>query len=396
MKPIDYLYADIAGRFGKDKESWDDRMLFTLVHEKELENMIPEAKEPILFAQAVRALRDVQAGNPTGHAAMYDCSASGMQLLSILTGDVNGARISNVTGTTRTDPYTEVYHHMLSKAGENAVLDRDDVKKAIMTSLYGSEAEPGKLFAGKMLNHFYESMEECVPQCWELNQFLLAFLKQSEADTYNWIMPDNFHVVCPVTETMFETVMCLGQEVTVGRKVQQPHDRNRSLGANLVHSVESFLTRELIRRCNTDHRKRAYINRVLEGGHKGKPLIKKNWDMAHKLMDLYEESGFLSARILDYVDAHTLPAIGEDTLRKLLDSLPENTFAIKSVHDCFAVHVSNASELLWQYRNLYQELNQSKMLSYLLNQVLGMEEDAEVDLQIEPLKGIEDSLYILS
>lgn len=392
MKPIDYLYADIAGRFGKDKISWKDRMLFTLVHKDELEDMVGEAKEPILFARAVKALRDVEEGNPTGHAVMFDCSASGMQLLSILTGDVNGARISNVIGSERLDPYTEVYNTMLDKLGENAVLERDDVKQAIMTSLYGSEAEPEKLFAGSQLEAFYESMEETVPLCWELNKFLLDFLKTSMAESYDWVMPDNFHVKCPVVETVFESVRCLGQTVTVGRKVQQPHHRNRSLGANLTHSVESFITRELLRRCNTPKRKIKYILRVLDGTVKNQPVNPRSMDMAAKLVKLYNESGFLSARILDYVDTHTIEFIDREALTHLVKSLPEKTFSIITVHDCFAVHPNNASDLLWQYQDLYNELSKANMLSYLLKQVI----DPEIELSINPITGIKDSSYILS
>ena len=133
MNPKDYLMAEVAARFGKDKISWEDRILFTLVHIEELEEMTPEAKEPVLYQSAVRALRDVMAGKPTGYGCMFDCSASGIQILSILTGDQNASEISNVIGDTISDPYTHIYTKMVKKLGTESTLERDVVKKAIMT-----------------------------------------------------------------------------------------------------------------------------------------------------------------------------------------------------------------------------------------------------------------------
>lgn len=133
MNPKNYLMADVAARFGKDKESWEDRVLFTLVHIDDLEEMVPQAKEPILYQSAVRAFRDVMEGKPTGYGCMFDCSASGIQILSILTGDMNASEISNVTGDTISDPYIHIYTKMMNKLGADSTLERDVVKKAIMT-----------------------------------------------------------------------------------------------------------------------------------------------------------------------------------------------------------------------------------------------------------------------
>lgn len=133
MRPIDYLKADIAARFGMDKQSFEDRLLFTNLNIQDLENKTVEAKEPILYSSSVRALRDIQNGKPSGYGVIFDCSASGMQLLSIITGDTNGASISNVTGQNITDPYLELYKVMQKKVGQSVTIDRDDLKLAIMT-----------------------------------------------------------------------------------------------------------------------------------------------------------------------------------------------------------------------------------------------------------------------
>lgn len=392
--PYEFLLSDIAGRFGKDKLNWPERLLWAYINHDHFEDLIHEAKEPILYQSAVKALREHQKGNPVGHPVVFDCSASGMQLLSILTGDRNAARICNVIGQSFIDPYMHLHGSMQERLGTSETIERDPVKRAIMTSLYGSEAEPEKLFTDSSLNAFYETMEAELPLCWELNTAILDFLKTSDAETYAWVMPDNFHVNCPVTETVYTEVQCLGTTQIVGQKVQRAHHRNRSLGANLTHSTESFLVRELIRRCNLDQPTRQAVTDLIEFGHtrRVKPT-RHNTEMVQKLWNLYDKTGFLSARILQHLDNRSIDMVDIQDIERLLSTVPNKTFAIKSVHDCFAVHPNNALDLLLVFRNLYAELSKSKMLNYLLHCVMGV----DFQLQIEDMS--EDILkaeYILT
>lgn len=390
MRPIDYLKADIAARYGMDKQSFEDRLLFTNLNIDDLESKTVGAKEPILYSSSVRALRDIQNGKPSGHGVMFDCSASGMQLLSIITGDANGARISNVTGQDITDPYLELYKVMQEKVGQSVAIDRDDLKQAIMTSLYGSEAEPQKLFAGVSLEAFYETMEQEIPNCWELNQFFIDFQKTSTALSYDWVMPDNFHVHCPVTEVIEQSVSCLGSNHLVATKVNQAHGRNRSLGANTVHSIEAFIARELIRRCSFNDNEK--IDALLNGD-KYVGMNQEDWDMCQTLWDLYKKSGFLSARILDHVGTQALDFIDKDEIYKVWCTTTDKPFAIKAIHDCFSCHPNYAKGMLDTYRELYALLSESNILEYILKQSI----DPEIKLNVTSMADdIRKSVYILS
>lgn len=394
FSPKDFLYSEIAGRFGKDKESWENRVLWCLLNIDRLEELAPEAKEPILYQAAVQALRDVEAGKPTGYPVMFDCSASGMQLLSILTGDRNAARICNVIGQSFIDPYLYLHGSMQEKLGTSEIIERDSVKKAIMTSLYGSEAEPEKLFQGNALEAFYNTMEAELPLCWELNTAILDFLKTSDAEAYTWVMPDNFHVNCPVTETVYTEVSCLGSTHVVGQKKQQAHRRNRSLGANMTHSVESFLVRELIRRCNVPDETHTKVWELINIGKTSiKHNRKENIEMACKLQSLYEKSGFMSARIFEYLDNTSVQLVDMAAVENIFNTVPYKTFPIKSVHDCFAVHPNNALDLLLVFRQLYAELSQSNMLNYLLECISG--DDMGVDIE-DMSEDILQATYILT
>lgn len=259
-------------------------------------------------------------------------------------------------------------------------------------ALYGSEAEPEKLFTGEELKVFYETMEEEVPNCWELNQFFLNFLKGSMALSYDWVMPDNFHVHCPVTETVYKEVECLGEVVVVGKKVNQPHSRNRSLSANVVHSIDGFLTRELIRRCNTPLQVREHVQRLLDTGASTLLEVEPDNEMFNILWKNYEKTGFLSARILPYLDAYNIKQVDKIKVQDLLNTVTKKTFPIKTIHDCYVTHPNNASSLLQVFRELYAELAESNMLKSILEDILGHE--VSLDIKKYPHL-IRDSKYIL-
>lgn len=65
IKPIDYIRVDIASQFGLDKLTWQERLEFVHDNENVLEDGIAVAKKSLLYAKAVNAYREVQAGKPT-------------------------------------------------------------------------------------------------------------------------------------------------------------------------------------------------------------------------------------------------------------------------------------------------------------------------------------------
>jgi hypothetical protein len=133
----------------------------------------------------------------------------------------------------------------------------------------------------------------------------------------------------------------------------------------MTHSVESFVLREYIRRTNLSKKVRRTVEEALDN-----PIGDKESTMVDKLWELYEESGYLSARILEYINENTLKPSMVPDIKKLLDSCSWVTFPTKCTHDCLSAHPNNASELLKVYREQYALLSESDMLSYLLSQIM--------------------------
>lgn len=371
-----YLQMDIANHFGLDKEDWDVRLQWFESHKDVLDGMLKQAEVPAQYFAAVAAWHEVQKGNPIGYPIALDATASGMQILACLTGDRRAAQLCNVVNMgRRMDAYTEVYKYMLMKAGAQGRVTRDMVKTGVMTSLYNSEAEPKRVFGtGILLTKFYETMEEELPAVWELNQYYKAIWDCTRS-TYEWVLPDNFHVVCKVTDYINEKVLFLGEHFDVVTKVHGPTAEGRSLSANTTHSIDGMIVREIGRRCNY---KQKTIDKVWL--LMGNPDL---WNMHHEndeetqllitLLARFKESGYLSARILDcihYGNAHLVPV--KDVVA-LLKSLPAKPFEVFSIHDCFRCLPTYGNDLRKQYTLQLHLIAKSHMLSDLLSQLMGHE-----------------------
>jgi hypothetical protein len=369
--PLEYLKIDISNSYGNDKLEWHDRIAWFDQNEHQLMNLMFSAKEPALFFAGVQAWHDVKRGDPIGYPISLDATSSGLQLLSVLTGDRPAAEICNVVDVgKRMDAYTAVYDHMLAKVGGASQIQRDDTKSAIMKAFYGSTAEPKKIFGkGQLLTAFHESMDELTPACWELNKAFLA-IWDPKALTNDWVLPDNFHVHVKVIDTITEVVNFEGAPYEVTRKVNAPMEGGRSLSANVIHSVDGMVVREMTRRCGYDPKKVAKIYQWLDEGKKGTFSFFGDDEMVVKLWDHYQASGYLSARIIDHLQPENMGHVDPQVIRDLLDTLPEKPFTILTVHDCFRCLPKYANDLRAQYVLQLHLLAKSDLLSYLLSQLL--------------------------
>lgn len=377
-----YLQMDIANHFGLDRENWDVRLNWFKTHKDVLEGILQQADVPAQYYAAVTAWREVEQGNAIGYPIALDATASGMQILACLTGDRRAAMLCNVVNVgRRVDAYTEVYKYMQMKVGQQGRITRNMVKDAVMTSLYNSEAIPKRVFGtGPLLTKFHETMEEELPAVWELNQYYKAMWDCTRA-TYEWVLPDNFHVVCKVTDYVNEQVLFLDKHFDVVTKVHGPTKEGRSLSANTTHSIDGMIVREIGRRCNY---KQKTIDKVWL--LMGNPDL---WNMHHDndeetqllitLLARFKESGYLSARILDcihYGNAHLVPV---KHVVALLNSLPAKPFEVFSIHDCFRCLPTYGNDLRKQYTLQLHLIAKSRMLSDLLTQLMGH------DVQVDPL-----------
>lgn len=375
--PIEYLQMDIAGSFGLDNKDWDVRLAWFEEHKHDLKGMMKLAKEPALYFAGMMAYGDYLAGKPTGYPVSLDATCSGMQILTVLTGDRLAAALCNVIDVGfRADAYTALYQSMLTRVGQSGLITRDKTKQAILTSLYGSQAIPKQVFGeGILLNSFHQTMDEEVPAVWELNKVYLAIWDATRTK-YSWVLPDNFHVHVLIMGQLTESVTFLGGVYDVHTQVNMPVEEGRSLGANTTHSIDGMIVREMLRRCNYDPKVVARVRECLNGIGIGQPEPKEEDDvMVQILWDHYISSGYLSARILDHINIDNVSIVDAVVVWELIDSLPAKPFEMISIHDCFRCLPNYANDMRRQYNRQLYEIARSKLLTYIFKQLLGHDID---------------------
>lgn len=107
--PLQYLQIDVASAFGLDRADWSERLSWFDSNKHQLKSLVNQAKEPALYFAAAEAYEIASQGHPTGHLVSLDATASGIQILSLLSGDHSAARHCNVLNTGhRQDAYTNI------------------------------------------------------------------------------------------------------------------------------------------------------------------------------------------------------------------------------------------------------------------------------------------------
>ena len=410
---IEYLKIDIASNFGLSKVTWDKRLewfaeneeaILELPEQVRLKNIKPkfknprlliDAKEPALFYAGVKAYETAIAGKAVAYPISLDATASGAQILALLIGCESSAKLCNIFDTgDREDFYKNIYEFMIQKVSGNiSKIKHTDVKSAVMTSLYGSKAEPKKIFGeGEMLQTFFQTMEEHAGGIWELNKALLG-LWNPKALTYDWTLPDNFHVHIKVMAKQQETVQFNNTPQEVTYFVNAPVEEGRSLSANLTHSVDGMLVREILRRCNFEPSMKvrameACVNYQDFSVSSGSTT---NLSMVGKLLAHFDKTGFLSARIIDHVTTENIAMLSpeqNEALWELLESMPKNPFKVLSIHDCFRCLAGYGNDLRRQYNQLLHEIGRSTLLADLVSQISGSEMSVTkyADISAAPLE----------
>lgn len=366
-----YLKIDIANNFGLDKAEWDDRIAWFDQNEQQLHSLVPQAEEPALFYAGILAWEAAKAGKPSGYPISLDATCSGIQILACLAGDRSAAEICNVVDTgKREDAYTSIYQDMVNELGETARIDRKQTKKAIMTSFYGSTAQPKNIFGeGSLLQLFYETIQDKAPGAWEINETMLAIWDPTALEN-SWILPDNFHVRVKVMGQVTENVHFMNEPFEVTYHQNMPIKGGRSLGANATHSVDGMVVREMENRCNFNQTKIIEIAKLIGVGAKGRSTHREQDKLVSTLWGHYEDCGFLSARILDYLDIDNMGLINPVRVMDLLGSLPRNPFQVISNHDCFRCLPNYGNDLRQQYNNILAEIADSDLLSFIISQIM--------------------------
>ena len=388
---IDYICIDLAncvgtqGSFRGDKELFEDRIQWVKDNFAVLEDFIDLAEDKPLYIKALHALRESVRGNPIGHLIALDATCSGIQIMSALTGCTAGATATGlVDPNVRADAYTSVTNEMATILGGAVAVSRADAKRAVMTSFYGSKAEPKALFGEDTpeLNAFYQAANKVAPGAWELLQDLLASWKPY-ALSHSWKLPDGFDTKVKVmTKREVRIEVDELDHATFSYEFFENQGSKTGLSnvANLTHSMDAYVLREMHRRCNYDREVMEHIATVIE-----MELIERSLgyprdglcldDKVSYYRDQYTRSSLASTVILPHLDADSVQCLTKKHLEALAvmvnGMLAYKPFPLVTVHDAFASHANSVNHVRYQYKEILAEIADSNVLDDLMSQLHG-------------------------
>lgn len=386
----EYLAIDVANNspFGLDKKDFESRIEWVKENHFELEDVAvgQEWKEKPLYLKAVSAIRKAEAGKPTGHLVGFDAVCSGMQIMSVLTGCAAGAYATGlVDPNRRADAYTDCTNAMSTILGYHVPGERDKVKTAAMTVLYGSKKEPIKVFGEDTpeLAAFYQAMYQVAPGACDLLPILVNSWKPY-SPIHSWTMPDGFDVqekvkvqceakieVDELNHSTFEYIWYENMGTETGVKN----------AADVVHSVDAYILRSLVRRCSYDLEITAnafncITDEIIE---RQLGMIEEEDEHASEevgyFVAQYERSTVADLAIIPYLERDTVGSLTDEhlaALRKILSSMVDHDpFDVVTIHDQFSCHANHMNHLRKHYRNILAEIADSNLLDDLLTQLYG-------------------------
>ena len=383
-----WLLIDAANQFGKDKLRFEERIQWAEDNLGNLEALAAQAdsKTKPLYLKAVMAIRKAQQGLPSGHMVGVDASCSGIQIMSVLTGCLVGADATGlVDPDRRADAYTTMTDTMNTILGGGLAVSRDDAKQATMTAYYGSKATPKELFGEGTpeLAAFYEAATRVAPGAWDLLQTLIASW-QSGALVHSWKLPDGFDARVKVMvkkEARVEVDELNHASFTYQFYENAGLKKGLSNAANLVHSMDAYVLREMHRRCNYDREVIRYADACIEAEliHytlDSTRITEQVTDKVAYYVEQYQRSSLASAVILPFIDAITVRQLSKEHIEALAlitqAMLSHKPFPLVTVHDDFKAHPNNINQVCQHYREIMAEIADSNVLDDLLSQLHGV------------------------
>lgn len=374
---IEYIAIDIANTFGLDKLNYEDRIQWVRDNLNQLEELTEQAEEPHLYFKAVNAFRKALKGLPVGHTVALDAVCSGLQIMSVLTGDESGCYMTGlIDPDNRTDAYSLVTEHMNEMLDSEIQVPRKDAKQATMTTLYGSTATPKKIFGDGTTEYF--AFINVLKQYASGAYWLLQELKKAwnpSAYSHSWYLPDGHYAFVPVMVTKEDRVSVaeLDYTMSVMYQVNEPTDFGISIPANVIHSVDAYVLRCMVRRCNYNPKKVNQALDLIQIELLERTLEGTEPQVFHERMFYYSRHGMVDVREIDFITEDNISGYSSGYLTKLANllstMLEHEPFEIITIHDSFACHPNHCNRMRYWYKETLAELAESKTLEYLLQQI---------------------------
>lgn len=278
---LTYLAIAVSNELYSDKVEFNDAVEF--IESKELEELTALAKGNPIAQTLVADYIDAQNGLPIGTITHWDATNSGLQVYALLGADKQTASLCNVFDTGIIADAYKALADALNIATSTLSFNRNNVKNSFMVFLYGSMAKnilhsiedkkngvvagiaeffPSDWSDEMMWTTFTEAMETIAPAAISLMNVIYSYNIEG-VSKFKWTMPDGFKVETTSVVSYsgkdsddknkqvrgwFLDLNGKTHEGTASVKIEEYAKFSRALAPNVVHSIDGFLGREVIRR----------------------------------------------------------------------------------------------------------------------------------------------------
>lgn len=245
-----------------------------------------------------------------------------------------------------------------------------------MTALYGSKAEPKKLFSGHQLDAFYDACTIVAPGAFRMLN-ILRDTWNPNATEHSWVMPDGHYVYIPV---MISGTLELPIEELDGAImntfITQRGTKDFSVSniAHVTHSVDAYVLRSLVRYCNYDKEKMVKLDKLIQV-----TLMERNLSM-HQVTNCIAKQNLKRINMFDIsiannINEDNIKVYSSEVLRLVAADINQmlmyEPFDVVVVHDSFGCSPVNMNVLRGWYNEILARMSNSNILEFIVEQLLG-------------------------
>lgn len=283
-KAMNWLKIDIANHYGLDKETNRVKLTwFKYVSTKRIAALLAAmyskgslyktADKPLLFKRAIKAYWQAKKGEQINHFVSLDATASGMQILGLMSKDKVICRMTNLT---HPDRCYDIYEKIAREVAKYIKLPyskmiRKYCKKATMTYFYNSQK--GLVEQSELINNLGGSVKLTASKLESIISSLGRVAKKGEkldnngarlvkdeinklfhklpktCEVIRFTMPDGFKVELPLIVKAMRQFRVQYKNINFMYDVLGNDGSNwRGLVPNIIHAIDSWIAREMVYR----------------------------------------------------------------------------------------------------------------------------------------------------
>ena len=389
LKPMTYVWSQVGSLvLGMDKEDFISRgkkaKNMGLARLISVANTISDADDKAMAFQAIALLNDALTKGIVNQPIFLDWCSSGVSILSALTRDITGLNSCGVFSSSKPGNLYQTICNSLNKE-LNKELTRSYVKAFTIPFYYGGDMNVREAL-GDHTKCFHNVYSKLLPGAYAFRQITTDAWDET-AISYDWECADGYQVSVPILKDSKEcTVAFKGHSYKCRFKVQGTratmcesssgyyrNNHTKGLGANLTHSQDALILREMVRMAHLT-RQEALDIIVRATVETGDFITNKEPGLLGRLLADWEDTNFPSVRwfeVLKECLGLRLPDALKAQLVQLANRLPEQAFDIICIHDEFGCLPKFVNDMRRNANTIYANLYRSNIMQYF-NKKFGM------------------------